>query len=205
MDHATQAKGTPLFVMAGACPSVLAGMQAVVFTAMPSAKRLAAEQPVVDFWWLKPQAGDPKRLAEETLHRHSTGAFKNDPGASKKVYAPLAQLFSSAGTTSDGKLSFGVLMQHGADARARAFIDDVASGARYLICWVWLEDWSSPLSWGKKFMKGKLIYQKEAAPEYYYARVFEFADGLLLVPSGDDRETTLDGVLHDAIKIGCNI
>jgi len=30
-------------------------------------------------------------------------------------------------------------------------------------------------------------------------------DGLLLVPSGDDRETTLDGVLHDAIKIGCNI
>jgi len=224
IDHSTQARGTPLFVMAGACPSVLAAMQAVVFTAMYDAKSphaarlaadgsapappLAAEQPATDFWWLKPQADDATRLTEETLHRHSAGAFKNDPGASKKVYAPLAALFSSAGKTSDGKLSFGVLTRHEVNGRARAFIEDVATGARYLICFVWLEDWSSPFSWGKKFMKGKLVYQKGAADSAsgpYYARVFEFADGLLVVPSGDDREATLDGVLRDAIKIGCDI
>ena len=68
VDHSTQARGTPLFVMAGACPSVFAGMQAVVFTAMypaksPHAKRLAegapaptkpsaAEKAAVDFWCL---------------------------------------------------------------------------------------------------------------------------------------------------------
>ena len=46
------------------------------------------------------------------------------------MYAPLAALFSTAGASSDGKLRFGVLPRHEANGRARAFIDDVASGAR---------------------------------------------------------------------------
>ena len=75
-DLASGASGTPLLVVAGACPSVLAGMQAVVYAAMPSC---------VDFWWLKPSAASPAHLERETLHRHAKGAHKNTPGGSKAV------------------------------------------------------------------------------------------------------------------------
>ena len=163
-DLATTARGAPLFVMAGACPSVFAGMQTVVFTSMASPPNMPPPPPgstLVDFWWLKPRKDDPSTLEEATLNRHSTGGHKNDPGASKKVYAPLASLFSKSGASADGKLRFGVVHTGGNGGGAngggggapRAYIECVETGVRYYLCWVWLEDWSSPVAW-KKFMKG---------------------------------------------------
>eukprot|EP00325_Prymnesiales_sp_UTEX-LB-985_P015166 CAMPEP_0174756596 /NCGR_PEP_ID=MMETSP1094-20130205/106835_1 /TAXON_ID=156173 /ORGANISM="Chrysochromulina brevifilum, Strain UTEX LB 985" /LENGTH=287 /DNA_ID=CAMNT_0015962501 /DNA_START=33 /DNA_END=896 /DNA_ORIENTATION=+ len=234
-DLTTQAIGTPMFVMAGACPSVFAGMQAVVFTAMypPSsaahatlqerARELSGQsgppvdaQPTVDFWWLKPQVSDPGILEEATIHRHGKGTHKNDPGTSKKVYQPIASLFSTGGTSSDGQLRFGMLPRLSANGRSRAYIDCLVSGTRYVLCWVWLEDWSSPVSFGKKFMKGKLIYQRGDDPRVmsedgmhggaYFARPFKFQDSGLIVPAGLHLEEPVDSVLpSDRIKLGCNI
>jgi hypothetical protein len=225
-DLATQAVGSPLFVMAGACPSVFAGMQAVVFTAMyeprsPSSVRLSAggtgapskeERPTIDFWWLKPRPEDGNALQEDTLHRVPKGTWKNDPGASKKIYSPLAALFDAGGTSTDGKLRFGVLPRADANLRARAYIECTATRVRYLLCWVWLEDWSSPISLGKKYMKGKLVYQRgdqgvaSASTGRYYARPFKFLESLLIVPPGSHLEEEVGGVLPaDSLKIGCNV
>jgi len=210
-DLATRATGAPLFAMAGACPSTFAGMQAVVFTAMwPANGASSGERGIgsagtaqVDYWWLKPRSDSPGVLEEMTLQRHAKGPHKNDPGQSKKVYGPIANLFSKRGTSSDGKLRFGLV---DSGTRPRAFIECVASGARYVVCWVWLEDWSSPVSFGKKFMKGKLIYQKTAGHAPYFARPFKFVDGLLLVPPGDALEDPLDAVMPpDRIKLGCDV
>ena len=57
-DLTSGVHGTPMFVMAGACPSVFAGMQAVVFTAMGPSSTV---QPTVDFWCVR--AGWHARLA----------------------------------------------------------------------------------------------------------------------------------------------
>ena len=226
-DLTTRATGAPLFVMAGACPSVFAGMQAVVFTAMQPGAGGApppGAPPLVDYWWLKPRAGDAAALEDETLNRHGKGAHKNDPGASKKVYGPIASFFLK-GSSPDGKLRFGITPGGdgggggggGAAAgatRPRAYIECADSGARYVLVWVWLEDWSSPVSFGKKFMKGKLVYQKSAAPSAdaaagsggFFARPFKFVDGLLMVPPGASREEAVAAVVPgDQIKIGCDI
>ena len=94
-------------------------------------------------------------LEQETLNRHGKGAHKNDPGASKKVYGPIASLFSRSGGSADGKLRFGIGAYLGGST-PRAYIDCVQGGVRYYVCWVWQEDWSSPVSFGKKYMKGKV-------------------------------------------------
>lgn len=202
-DLSSSAQGAPLFVMAGACPSVFAGMQAVVFTHM--AQPTKGVEHVVDYWWLKPKAEDPSHLEPQTMHRHGKGTYKNDPGASKKVYGPIATLFSSAQASGDGKLRFGILSAPGGNGGTpRAYIDCVSSGARYFLAWVWQEDWSSPVSFGKKFMKGKVIYQKGEPKGPFFARPFRFVEGTLMLPAGEQLEETLSGVLgSDRIKLGC--
>ena len=73
-------------------------------------------------------------------------------GASKKVYAPLALLFSKSGTSADGKLRFGVVHSGGngngtgtgngngggggGGGAPRAYIECVETGVRYYLCWV---------------------------------------------------------------------
>ena len=152
-------------------------------------------------------------LEEATLNRHAKGVHKNDPGASKKVYQPIAALFSRSGASADGKLRFGVttpppsLSRHGGGGgtRPRAYIDCMSSGVRYYVCWVWQEDWASPVSFGKKWMKGKVVYQKEGAAGRYFARPFRFVDGQgLLLPAGTQLEEQVEDVLAgDRIKLGC--
>lgn len=187
--------------------------------------------PPVDFWWLKPSESDPSALEEATLHRHAKGIYKNDPGASRKVYGPIAALFASAATSSDGLLRFGVVTAAAGaaaaggngDGRPRAYIECVTSGVRYYLCWVWLEDWSSPVSFGKKFMKGKLIYQKAlpgvddgsggssgsanaSGGREFFARPFHFVESLLKVPAGERYEEAVHAVLPtDHIKFGCDV
>ena len=53
-DLSTHDRGTPLFVVAGACPSIYAGMQCVMFSAMAPLQAEAEVMPTVDFWWIKP-------------------------------------------------------------------------------------------------------------------------------------------------------
>merc|ERR1712216_766141 len=101
---------------------------------------------------------DASQLEQQTIHRHAKGPHKNDPGASKKVYGPIATLFTIEPSASiDGTLRFGIhLPPSGMGGTPRAYIDCVSSGVRYYLAWVWQEDWSSPVSFGKKFMKGKV-------------------------------------------------
>ena len=202
-----------MFVMAGACPSVFppTGMQAVVYTAMGDPR---LPQPTVDFWWLKPAQGNASHLEQMTLNRHAKGSHKNDPGRSKVVYGPIAALFNKSSTSADGKLKFGVngmppdLSGQGQVAKPRAYIDCLTSRVRYYLCWVWLEDWSSPANpLAKKWLKGKLIYQKEGFTGQYFARPFKFVDGDkggILLPSGPQLEERVNGVLPPAtVKLGC--
>ena len=52
-DLATGERCQPLFVVAGACPSSLAGMQAVLYC-----RRIEG----CDFWWIKPKKDVPWQL-----------------------------------------------------------------------------------------------------------------------------------------------
>lgn len=141
----TRLRGTPLFVVAGACPNAICGMQALMYCQMPSC---------IDFWWIKPEKSG-KSLEKETLNKHSHGTFKNSTDRGQKHFAPLAEKFSSG--TSEGAFSYGV------DCNGRAFIDVEASGltTRMLIYLIWQESWSMA-AWGKKFIEGKLCYQKSS-------------------------------------------
>lgn len=149
--------GTPLFVVAGACPNNFCGMQAVLFCHVASH---------VDFWWVKPQATDGSSLEQMTLDLHSTGPFKNTAGRSRTVYAPLADKFNcqSQGQTnsaSSGNLAFGV------DGNGRAYIEEnnvAGERVRMLLYLVWQESWSSLLA-RKTFIEGKIFYQRSEGSE----------------------------------------
>lgn len=138
--------GTALFVVAGSCPNFASPMQAVVYSQVAGA---------IDFWWIKPQAADSTRLEHETLNLHSKGPFKNSPGRSSEVYAPIAEKFAGS-EDEHGDLRFGV------DASGRAFIEENRSCGerkRLLIYLVWQEELSSLFSRGSKHLQGKLFYQ----------------------------------------------
>lgn len=56
-DMNTGQRGTPLFVVAGACPNKVTGMQAVMYSYVEDA---------VLFWWIKPQDKNPTLLERNT-------------------------------------------------------------------------------------------------------------------------------------------
>merc|ERR1719454_1633023 len=60
-DVAAGAKCSPVFIVAGACPNRLCGMQAVLFACMDSGTDWPAtsQAPRLDFWWIKPLKKDP--------------------------------------------------------------------------------------------------------------------------------------------------
>ena len=71
--------GIPLFVVAGACPSSFAGMQAVMYVALNEGEGgdggLGGSTPTtVDFWWIKPKQRQPSSLERHTLQRNASGA-----------------------------------------------------------------------------------------------------------------------------------
>ena len=100
--------------------------------------------PRVDFWWLRPDEKAPAQLQPESLNRHATGYFKNAPGQSRAVYAPLADLFGEASEMTAGLLNFRVV--RGAGGAARAVIECAQTDAQYVLVLAWQEDWSTPLS-----------------------------------------------------------
>jgi len=176
-----QFQSSPLFVVAGACPNSLCGMQAIMFSKVDSG---------VDFWWIKPKKTNPQALERETLRLHTEGEFKNSAGRSRPIYAPLAEKFTAG---ADGDFTFGI------DDRGRAFIEeDSGNGerSRLLLYFVWQEAWSSPMAF-KKFIRGKICYQKtealttsssDASKGPFFCREYSIQDGqLTIAPLGNEE------------------
>jgi len=140
-DVPSKARGSPVFVVAGACPNPLCGMQAVVYCVM--------SEPTyrMDFWWLKPSASNPRKIEPGTLNRNIKGANKNDAGRSKALYSQFADLFQLGASAADrqtvssfqnkvggGKLAFNIIEVNGAP---RACIEQLGSGEKYFLYLIW--------------------------------------------------------------------
>ena len=195
-DLVTGTTGTPMFVMAGACPSVFAGMQAVVYTSMGT----GSAPPAVDFWWLKPRA-DATALEEQTLNRHGKGNHKNDPGASKKVYAPIAALFGDGVGSSSAEIQFGLELT--AQGVWRATLRPREQEQNCYLLLVWQEAWTTnPLS-RTKFIQGKLLYQKGPTATEYYACPYRIDDDAIAVHFEREELVGSDVIPTDAFKLGC--
>lgn len=167
LDLDTQQRGSPLFLMVGSCPNAICGMQALMYCQMPTC---------IDFWWVKPgKSGE--RLEQQTLNRHSHGIFKNHSERGRKAFLPLAEKFSNCAL--DGEFQFGV------DSNSRAFIAVRSSSGhetRMLVYMIWQESWSMAV-WGKKFIEGKICYQRASDAETsnqrlpLFARQYRIVDG----------------------------
>lgn len=203
-DLSTGCPGRPLFVVAGACPNSFCGMQAVLYALMHTPR-------LIDFWWVKPSATDANSIEPQTINRHAKGAHKNDPGRSRALYAQFADLFS-LGDDEDmlrkstkgggGLLRFGVA-RHGAMLPERAFIEQVVSGERYYVYFIWQEDWTSNPFARSKFIRGKIAYQRDPAAPQLYVRPYAYRDGTLDVPQDAQEYQIATALPPDGIKLGC--
>lgn len=183
-DMSSRQSGSPLFVVAGACPNAFCGMQAVLYSLMHSSP------PVMDFWWVKPQKHDGMHLERASLHRHSKGEHKNEPGRSRALYAQFADLFAignppspaaeRANKAGGGKLAFELVP---VGKTSRACIRELASGDRYYPYLIWQEDWTSNPFARTKFIKGHIVYQRAPEEETYFSRPYVYRDGVLSIPA----------------------
>lgn len=182
-----QKSSTPLFIVAGACPNSFCAMQAVLFSQTDKN---------VDFWWIKPSQADPTQLESATLNLHSDGTFKNVPGRSRPVYAPLAEKFAAG---ADGDFVFGV------DDAGRAFIEEDAGDGRrtrMLLLLVWQESWSSPMAY-KKYIRGKILYQRGrpgSRGTLFFARQYEICDGHISIAARHEEESVETILPPDSVQ-----
>jgi len=168
---------TPLFVVAGACPNKLAPMQAMLYS--------ATSDSAVEFWWVKPQKGNNQKLEENTLKLNDKGPHKNAPASSKAVYAPLAEQFC---TVVAGR-NFQFRVEGG-----KAILEETtpSQGCTTMqVYLIWQEEWSGLLSWGKKYMRGKICYKRE---NKLYARQYRI-DGSDVVLAPREQEEELQTTL----------
>lgn len=168
MDASNQAPFTPLFFVYGACPNMLCEMQVVMFCLSAKGQ--------IDFWWVKPQKGTME-VEQSTLNLNSKGAFKNDPGRSRPVYKPLADLFEQ-GQCYGGR-SFGIENASAKNPCPRAYMETFAAGTveRVHLVGIWIEDWTSNPFARSKYIKGKLIYQKRIDFLRFTARQYHIVAG----------------------------
>mmetsp|Transcript_63073 Transcript_63073/g.137039 ORF Transcript_63073/g.137039 Transcript_63073/m.137039 type:complete len:404 (+) Transcript_63073:95-1306(+) len=178
VDHDTAKSFTPLFFVIGACPNALCGMQAVMYCVSADSS--------VDFWWVKPSKSDPSRLEPETLSRHSKGVHKNDPGRSRQFYKPLADIFEQ-GEIREG-WRFGIVnakpIQKGAEAK-RAYLEREVQGHRkgyrLYVHLMWQEDWTSNPLARSKYIKGRIVYQRNVGARQFFSRQYEIHDGVVFI------------------------
>jgi len=174
-DIAIDKNFAPLFVVAGSCPNYFAGMQAVMYS--------VAADGEVDFWWVKPMKEAATTLERNTLNRHSKGTHKNDPGRSKPFYKPLADVFAQA-TVQEG-LRFSI--DRGADGKRapRAYIEMQShiemQPERMYIYLVWQEDWTNNPFARVKYVKGRILYQREPEANVFYSRQFSIQNGVVYI------------------------
>lgn len=171
VDTATGKGYDPVFFVVGACPNMFCGMQVVMYSVSREGER------DVDFWWVKPSK--TASVERKTLNRNGRGPHKNDPGRSKPVYKPLADLFIN-GETKDG-MRFGIEQiepQPGCPA-LRAFIEKASQSGvgKYYIHFVWQEEWTANPFSRSKYIKGKIVYQKDPSKVEFHGRQYSITDG----------------------------
>lgn len=195
-DETTGKAFNPMFFVLGACPNLFCAMQAVMYSVSGDGE--------VDFWWVKPAKDGG--LEQDTLCRHAKGPFKNDPGRSKQFYKPLADFFVHGGVKV-GDMQFGI-EKVGAQTAARAFLEPKAGvkDDRLYIHMVWQEDWTTNPFARSKFIKGKIVYQKDPDTMEFFARQYCILNGDInisdleespftsLLPREDIKDLVDDGV-----------
>jgi len=174
-DTSTGQGFIPVFFVFGACPNPFCGMQAVMYSVSGDGE--------VDFWWVKPRQG-AVAVEPNTLSRHARGPYKNDPGRSKPFYKPLADLFVQEQII--GGTRFGI---EKADAFSRAFLERVSESGvtRHYVSHIWQEDWSSNPFASCKYIKGKIVYQKDPQSLEFFARQFSMVNGSLTILEHEDK------------------
>lgn len=180
-DMANGRQFIPLFFVLGACPNTFCGMQAVMYSSS------AINNSEIDFWWVKPTKTDSSRLESSTLCKHLKGQHKNDPGRSKSFYKPLADLFQGEGSTMNGvKFSIG----HGTNGLKdpRACIEQVIDGkpTKHWLTMIWQEEWTSNPFAFTKYIKGKLVYQKDVEALEFYTKAYSIQNGTMTLSETED-------------------
>eukprot|EP00930_Biecheleria_cincta_P098086 TRINITY_DN89777_c0_g1_i1.p1 TRINITY_DN89777_c0_g1~~TRINITY_DN89777_c0_g1_i1.p1 ORF type:complete len:403 (+),score=69.73 TRINITY_DN89777_c0_g1_i1:51-1259(+) len=181
IDMVTGRESIPLFFVLGACPNTFCGMQAVMYSSS------AINNTDIDFWWVKPTKGDSTRLESSTLCKHVKGQHKNDPGRSKSFYKPLADLFQGEGSTMNG-VQFSI--RHGTNGLRdpRACIEQVIGGipTRHWLTMIWQEEWTSNPFAFSKYIKGKIVYQKDADVMEFYTKAYSIQNGTMTLSETED-------------------
>jgi len=174
-DTATGKGFIPVFFVLGACPNLFCGMQVVMYSVSGDGE--------VDFWWVKPRQG-AVAVEPNTLSRHAKGPYKNDPGRSKPFYKPLADLFIQEQII--GGTRFGIEQ---ADTFSRAFLEQASDSGvtRQYISLIWQEDWSSNPFTSRKYIKGKIVYQKDPQSLEFFARQYSIVNGSFTIFEYEDK------------------
>jgi hypothetical protein len=180
-DNETGKLFTPVFFVMGACPNLFCGsMQAVMYC--------VGVDGVVDFWWVKPMKGSQTRVEQCTLSRNVKGPHKNDPGRSKPFYKPLADVFGQAAAMKDG-WRFGIEdAGASADRAARAYVEKETSDGpdRMYLYLIWQEDWTNNPFARSKYIKGKIVYQRELKADEFFSRQYMITNGVMSLIDYED-------------------
>mmetsp|Transcript_41006 Transcript_41006/g.92001 ORF Transcript_41006/g.92001 Transcript_41006/m.92001 type:complete len:403 (+) Transcript_41006:80-1288(+) len=177
----------PLFFVMGGCPNMWAGMQVIMYAVSGDGD--------VDFWWVKPsKQGD---LERSTLNRHARGQHKNDPNRSRPFYQPIADIFQE-GTLVNGR-RFGI---ETVEKTRRAYFEEERDGRveRMYVTLVWQEDWTSNPFARAKFIKGKIVYQKDLNVMCFHSRQYAIANNVFSISDIEDESFT-DVIPPETIKL----
>lgn len=87
-------------------------------------------------------------------------------------------------------MSFEVRSEGGS---SRALI--LSGTDRYFIYLIWQEDWTSNPFARSKYIKGKLVYQRDPSEGRYYARPYAYRDGVLAIPPGAELEQEIPSLM----------
>jgi len=168
----------PIFFMLGACPNPFCGMQVIMYTLCKYG---------VDFWWVKPEKAQHTALERNTLNRNVKGPHKNEAKGSKPFYKPLADLFEQR-QSKDG-WRFGI--ETAPSSSSRAFIErDAGDGGRLYWHVVWMEDWTSNPFARAKYLRGKIVYQKDLSVVSFCARQFSIVNGRIQISEHEEMLAT---------------
>jgi len=182
-DSLTEQAYLPLFFVLGACPNAFCGMQAVMYSSS------AANSMDIDFWWVKPQKDDAQCIETETLSRQAKGPHKNDPGRSKPFYKPIADLFTQQ--SSMNALTFGIedVADGSGGTAPRALIHHGAAGStvdKHYLTMVWQEEWTQNPFSRHKYIKGKIVYQKDPEELEFFTKAYTILDGKMMLSEIED-------------------
>jgi len=179
----TGAKHCPVFLMMGGCPNKMCGMQVRMF--------VTDDRGHVDFWWVKPQKSNPSNLDEETLKLHGQGRHKNNPGISKPFYQSLADLFKQGSIIGDWRFGLDVVGVGSGVSTWRAFIEHVTKNPaeKLYVYFLWEEDWTSDPFAPSKYIRGKIVYQKDLKYPVFYSRQYEIHDGKAIISNYEEPST----------------